>query len=280
MTPQSAAALRCPVCQAPLMPLGTSLRCPQGHSYDVAKEGYVNLLPIQKRHAADPGDNKLMVRARRSFLGAGYYQPFQDALAELCLQYAPQEGCTHVVDAGCGEGSYDRAILDAFAAEGRPCVLAGFDLSRDAVRLAAKLSPEGAFAVGGSFCAPIRDGWADILVNVFSPFAREEFCRMLRPGGLLLYAVPTPRHLFELKEVLYAEPYENAGEQTEYEGFTRVGERTVTGSITVEGEQIRNLFAMTPYFWKTPVAGTKKLNELDTLTTETGFRFLIYRRQG
>lgn len=115
MTPQAAAALRCPVCGGALMPLGTSLRCPQGHSYDMAKEGYVNLLAIQKRHAADPGDGKAMVRARRAFLQAGYYAPFQKALAELCLEYAPECGETHLLDAGCGEGSYDRVVYDAFA---------------------------------------------------------------------------------------------------------------------------------------------------------------------
>ena len=146
MTPQAAAALRCPVCGGALMPLGTSLRCPQGHSYDMAKEGYVNLLAIQRRHAADPGDGKAMVRARRAFLQAGYYAPFQKALAELCLEYAPECGETHLLDAGCGEGSYDRVVYDAFAAQGRPCVLAGFDLSKDAIRLAAKLLPEAAFA--------------------------------------------------------------------------------------------------------------------------------------
>ena len=252
MTPQAAAALRCPVCGGALMPLGTSLRCPQGHSYDMAKEGYVNLLAIQRRHAADPGDGKAMVRARRAFLQAGYYAPFQKALAELCLEYAPECGETHLLDAGCGEGSYDRVVYDAFAAQGRPCVLAGFDLSKDAIRLAAKLLPEAAFAVGGSFSAPVRDGWADVLLNIFSPFAEQEFCRVLRSGGVLLYAVPTARHLYGLKEVLYDEPYENAEQQTEYSGFTLIGERTVTDTITVEGDQIRNLFAMTPYFWKTP----------------------------
>ena len=234
MTPQAAAALRCPVCGGALMPLGTSLRCPQGHSYDMAKEGYVNLLAIQKRHAADPGDGKAMVRARRAFLQAGYYAPFQKALAELCLEYAPECGETHLLDAGCGEGSYDRVVYDAFAAQGRPCVLAGFDLSKDAIRLAAKLLPEAAFAVGGSFSAPVRDGWADVLLNIFSPFAGQEFCRVLRSGGVLLYAVPTARHLYGLKEVLYDEPYENAEQQTEYSGFTLIGERTVTDTITVE----------------------------------------------
>ena len=278
MTPQAAAALRCPVCGGALMPLGTSLRCPQGHSYDMAKEGYVNLLAIQKRHAADPGDGKAMVRARRAFLQAGYYAPFQKALAELCLEYAPECGETHLLDAGCGEGSYDRVVYDAFAAQGRPCVLAGFDLSKDAIRLAAKLLPEAAFAVGGSFSAPVRDGWADVLLNIFSPFAGQEFCRVLRSGGVLLYAVPTARHLYGLKEVLYDEPYENAEQQTEYSGFTLIGERTVTDTITVEGDQIRNLFAMTPYFWKTPHVGALRLATKQSLTTEIGFRFLAYRR--
>lgn len=261
MTPQAAAALRCPVCGGALMPLGTSLRCPQGHSYDMAKEGYVNLLAIQKRHAADPGDGKAMVRARRAFLQAGYYAPFQKALAELCLEYAPECGETHLLDAGCGEGSYDRVVYDAFAAQGRPCVLAGFDLSKDAIRLAAKLLPEAAFAVGGSFSAPVRDGWADVLLNIFSPFAEQEFCRVLRSGGVLLYAVPTARHLYGLKEVLYDEPYENAEQQTEYSGFTLIGERTVTDTITVEGDQIRNLFAMTPYFWKPRTSGHSALRQ-------------------
>ena len=269
---------RCPVCGGALMPLGTSLRCPQGHSYDMAKEGYVNLLAIQRRHAADPGDGKAMVRARRAFLQAGYYAPFQKALAELCLEYAPECGETHLLDAGCGEGSYDRVVYDAFAAQGRPCVLAGFDLSKDAIRLAAKLLPEAAFAVGGSFSAPVRDGWADVLLNIFSPFAGQEFCRVLRSGGVLLYAVPTARHLYGLKEVLYDEPYENAEQQTEYSGFTLIGERTVTDTITVEGDQIRNLFAMTPYFWKTPHVGALRLAAKQSLTTEIGFRFLAYRR--
>lgn len=129
-----------------------------------------------------------------------------------------------------------------------------------------------------AFSAPVRDGWADVLLNIFSPFAEQEFCRVLRSGGVLLYAVPTARHLYGMKEVLYDEPYENAEQQTEYSGFTLIGERTVTDTITVEGDQIRNLFAMTPYFWKTPHVGALRLAAKQSLTTEIGFRFLAYRR--
>lgn len=183
MTPATAAALRCPVCGGPLLLAGRSLRCAKAHSFDLAKEGYAYLLPMQKKHAADPGDGKAMVRARRAFLSAGHYAPLMATLAALCAAL-PHD---HIVDAGCGEGSYDKYLYDAL---GCPQI-AAFDLSKEAVRLASKLVPDAAFCVGGSFCAPVRDGWADLLLNIFSPMAEAEFARMLRPGGHLVYAVPT-----------------------------------------------------------------------------------------
>lgn len=271
MTPQTAAGLRCPVCRGPLLLTGRTLRCPKAHSFDLAREGYAHLLPIRKKHAADPGDGKEMVRARRAFLQAGYYAPFMQALAGLCATLPHG----HIVDAGCGEGSYDRFLYDAL----RGPALIGFDLSREAVRLAARLLPEAAFCVGGSFCAPVRDGWADLVVNIFSPMAPAEFARMLRPGGSLLYAVPTPRHLYGLKEILYDTPYENAVRETAYEGFAFRRAEEVTGTITLHGPAVQRLFAMTPYYWNTPAAGAARLAALDTLTTEIGFRFLLYQKQ-
>ena len=136
-----AAGLRCPVCGGALGVWGSSLRCAKNHSFDIAKEGYVNLLPIQKRHAADPGDGKAMVAARRAFLQSGGYDAFRHALAELCLQAG--EESPNIVDAGCGEGSYDRTVMDVFAAAGRQVNLIGFDLSKPAVRLAAELVRDG-----------------------------------------------------------------------------------------------------------------------------------------
>ena len=128
MTPVTAAALRCPVCQGPLLQVGRTLRCPKTHSFDLAKEGYANLLPIQKKHAADPGDGKEMVRARRAFLSAGHYTPLMQALADLCADLPHG----HIVDAGCGEGSYDAYLYKALGDE--PAIV-GFDLSKETVRL-------------------------------------------------------------------------------------------------------------------------------------------------
>ena len=108
MTPETAAALRCPVCGGPLLLTGRSLRCPKAHSFDLAKEGYAYLLPMQKKHTADPGDGKAMVRARRAFLSAGHYAPLMATLAEVCAAL-PHD---HIVDAGCGEGSYDKYLYE------------------------------------------------------------------------------------------------------------------------------------------------------------------------
>lgn len=272
MTPATAAALRCPVCQGPLLQVDRTLRCPKAHSFDLAKEGYANLLPIQKKHAADPGDGKEMVRARRAFLSAGHYAPLMQALADLCADLPHG----HIVDAGCGEGSYDAYLYKALGDE--PAIV-GFDLSKETVRLAAKLLPEGAFCVGGSFCAPVRDGWADLLLNIFSPFAGAEFRRMLRPGGHLVYAVPTARHLYGLKDVLYDHPYENEVKDTAYEGFTFVRSVEAAAQLTLTGDAVQQLFAMTPYYWNTPADGTARLQACKSLTTEIGFRYLVYQKQ-
>ena len=156
--------------------------------------------------------------------------------------------------------------------------IAAFDLSKEAVRLASKLVPDAAFCVGGSFCAPVRDGWADLLLNIFSPMAEAEFARMLRPGGHLVYAVPTARHLFGLKEILYDCPYENEIRRTEYDGFAFVKAVESTAVITLEGQSVQDLFAMTPYYWNTPADGAARLAERERLTTEIGFRFLVYQK--
>ena len=182
MTPATAAALRCPVCGGPLLLAGRSLRCASAHSFDLAKEGYAYLLPMQKKHAADPGDGKAMVRARRAFLSAGHYAPLMATLAAFCAAL-PHD---HIVDAGCGEGSYDKYLYDAL---GCPQI-AAFDLSKEAVRLASKLVPDAAFCVGGSFCAPVRDGWADLLLTSSRPWPRLSLPVCCARAGILFTPCP------------------------------------------------------------------------------------------
>ena len=271
---------QCPLCGGPLTG-EQDLKCPSGHCFDRAREGYWHLLPVQSMRTKAPGDSKEMVAARRAFLNAGYYGIFGQAVGELCLQYgqpAAPDAPLHLLDAGCGEGWYDRCIAQQFAAAGKPLQLAGFDIAKPAVRLAAKALPTAKYAVASSFGQPVRTGWADVLLNCFSPFAQEEFLRVLRPGGRMIYVVPGAEHLYQMKAVLYEKPYKNPVQQVEYPGFRAIDEREVQGTITVPAAQLEALFAMTPYFWKTPHAGALRLAAKQSLTTEIGFRFLAYRR--
>lgn len=268
----------CPVCGGPLAPAPGALRCPQGHSFDVAAQGYVNLLTADRMRTKAPGDNREMVAARRAFLEAGFYEPFSDALNRLVLaQTGPRAA---LLDAGCGEGYYTARLFAALQSAGRQPRLAAYDISKAAVKAAAKRCAAVEWAVAGSFAIPARAGSFDCVVNVFSPMVPGEFARVLCPGGVLLFAVPGPRHLFGLKEVLYQRPYENQRRDVAYSGFSCVQRVPVARTITVTGAQVQALFAMTPYYWKTPVAGAQRLAALNTLTTEIGFDFLVYRKTG
>ena len=281
MKHESFAPWRCPLCGGKLTG-GSPLKCEKGHCFDRAKEGYWHLLPVQSMRTKAPGDSREMVAARRSFLNAGYYGIFGKALGQLCLEYgvpADPEAPLRLLDAGCGEGWYDRNIAQKFAEAGRPLQLAGFDIAKPAVRLAAKALPTAQYAVASSFSQPVRTGWADLLLNCFSPFAQEEFLRVLRPGGRMVYVVPGAEHLYQMKAVLYEKPYKNPVQEVAYDGFRAIGEREVSGSITVPHEQLEALFAMTPYYWKTPRSGAERLAALPELETEIAFRFLVFEKE-
>ena len=285
LTPQITACKRkdidmngfiCPVCGKSLEIKEKSYVCDDRHSFDISSKGYVNLLLSGQMNAKLPGDNKMMVNARTEFLSKGYYSHLAQAVCDaVCVHF---HGGV-LLDAGCGEGWYDRCIAKQFEEANLPLELAGFDIAKPAVRLAAKALPSARYAVASSFHQPVRTGWADVLLNCFSPFAQEEFLRVLRPGGRLIYAVPGAEHLFQMKAVLYEKPYKNPVQEVAYPGFEAIGEREVSGSITVPAGQLEALFAMTPYYWKTPRDGAARLAALPELTTDIAFRFLVFEKE-
>ena len=266
----------CPICRKPLGQEGRSLRCAAGHSFDLGAQGYVNLLVANRRHSAAPGDDKGMVRARRAFLQAGWYQPFSDELNRLAEDCLASAAHPLLLDAGCGEGYYTGRLAHALGPGVR---IAAFDISKSAVQSAAKSYPGIEFAVASAFSIPMVDGVADCIVNIFAPMAQREFARVLHPGGRMIYAVPGARHLFGLKEILYERPYENPVREVNYEGFRFLSRVPVRSQCSLSSPQeIQALFAMTPYYWKTPKEGAQRLEQLSRLETEIEFDFLLYER--
>lgn len=267
---------RCPLCAKPLERTGEGLACRSGHCFDRAAAGYVHLLPANKKHSKSPGDDREMVAARSAFLGKGHYAPLLDTLCEAardCLDISAPV----IVDSGCGEGYYTAGLYRALS--GREPRMAGVDLSKFALRRAAKKLPQGEFAVASAYRLPLADGCADLLTNIFSPLAAEEFARVLKPGGFFVYAVPSARHLWEIKEVLYAKPYENPVRREDYTGFAWQGVREVRDVLSLTDQaDIMALFRMTPYAWKTPEEGVRKLEALRRLDVQIGFDLHCYRR--
>lgn len=270
----------CPLCGGALAPVQTGLRCANKHCFDKAHEGYVHLLPASQMHAKIPGDNKEMVAARRSFLQTDGYEIFSNALNNLVCGAVRGIEQPTIVDAGCGEGYYTTRLAKALADAGKTPRIAAFDISKFAVKAAAKTGGAGIeYAVASSFHMPLKNAAFDAVINIFSPMVESEFARVLKKDGIFVFAVPGPRHLFGLKEVLYEKPYENIQQNVEYKGFQFEKRLPVQGKITVTGAEIMHLFAMTPYYWKTPKEGAEKLAALDSLTTEIHFDFLIFRRK-
>lgn len=270
---------RCPNCAAPLVRGEGAYRCRAGHSFDISAAGYTHLLVANQKNSKNPGDDKAMVAARTAFLDAGYYAPLRDTLCEVAARACAGKADPAVLDCGCGEGYYTAGIAAALEERNIPVRMAGIDISKFALKKAAKRLKSGEFAVASAYHLPVADESADVLLNVFSPLALEEFQRVLKPGGLFVYVVPSALHLWEMKQVLYQNPYENEVKRDDYPGFEYVGARTVRETIHLIGsEHIMALFGMTPYAWKTPKAGVEKLKALETLDTQIGFDVHIYKK--
>ena len=239
----------CPICKNLLHSESSLYRCERGHCFDVAKEGYVNLLPVQKKKKKDPGDNAEMVLSREQFLSKGYFDPLIEKICETL-----SEG-ENLLDIGCGTGYYDRRIKEKKAVS-----VCGIDISRHAVRLAAKRDRAGQYAVASAFDLPFADESFDVLLNVFAPKAEEEYLRVLKRGGKLVEVVPGKEHLLEIKQKLY----ESVRLNDERSAFSRFSSaesvRVKFFKEIASGEHLTELLTMTPYRYKTPQDALKSIS--------------------
>lgn len=265
----------CPVCKEELNLDGRTYKCINNHCFDCAKQGYVNLLQSNKSKSKRHGDDKLMIEARTRFLNTNFYKPLCDLMCELLKKYIPQNAC--VLDAGCGDCYYTEKIEKALAYKNAS--IAGVDISKSALIAAAKRSKSINLAVASVFSLPVGDLSCDAVLNVFSPFAPEEYARVLKSGGVLLRVIPLENHLFSLKKAIYDNPLKNPEESAEIDGFTLAESQELKYSIELKSnEQIESLFKMTPYYYKTSRTDQQKVEKLSTLQTEIEFCVLVYKK--
>ncbi len=262
----------CPVCKQSLIRGDKTYFCPASHSFDISKYGYVNLLMSQQSSVKRHGDDKLMVRARRDFLSSGFYEQLRATLVNT-FNANVKNGV--VVDVGCGEGYYSSAIC-----ENSNISFYGIDISKDALRYASSVVPNGEFAVASAFNLPFNTSSVDCLLSVFAPSAYEEFHRVLVDNGFLIKAVPLEDHLWGLKCALYSEPYKNKEEIRNDDLFELVSFEELKYEINLTSSQdIENLFKMTPYYYKTSRDDAQKLLEKTNLSTTVHFGVEVYRKR-
>jgi 23S rRNA (guanine745-N1)-methyltransferase len=252
-------------------------RCENNHCYDLAREGYVNLLLANQKKSKDAGDSKEMIQARRRFLSQGYYDLLPTALVELVSAHLPaaQQAC--LLDVGCGDGYYTGYIQQRVADR---CQFWGLDISKPGIIAAAKQFKEINFSVSSSYRLPLQDESVDAIIKIFAPGDEQEFHRTLKEQGIYISVVQGQRHLYALKEIIYPEPQEHSGDEELPAGFELVEKITRKGDIKIANNgDIKNLLMMTPYYWHLPRDVQEKMTTLKSLSTEIEFSIRVYRKQ-
>ena len=260
--------LICPICQLPLISEGRSLRCGRNHSFDVARQGYVNLLPVQQKRSLHPGDTREQVLSRREFLESGAYAPIVEA-----VKAAAEGHVGPILDVGCGEGWYAVQVADHLGAE-----LTGLDISKEAVRCAAAKYKGRRWICGTAAHLPIPDDSVGVLMSMFALTMPLEFSRVLKKDGIFIQVLAAQDHLMGLKSIIYPEILLKEKDSVPtLEGFELVSSTPVQFEFTVEGAQISNLLSMTPHFWRISAEGAKRLKETETLTDTVSCVVNVYR---
>jgi len=272
--------LLCPVCGDPLAARDRVVRCATGHSFDIARQGYVNLLPGGA--STGTADTAAMVAERASFLAAGNFEPIATAVAGVTVERsADVPGC--VLDAGAGTGYYLARVLD----ESPNRIGVALDISKHAARRAARAHPCVVAAVCDVWAGlPVRDGTAAIVLNVFAPRNAAEFARVLAPGGCLITVTPEPSHLRELIDTLglvsVDADKDRRLEGTLGEWFERVECRRIEARLTLTHEEATALALMGPSAWHVaPASLTEALATLPELVeTSLAVGLMVWSARG
>ncbi|MFY6216506.1 putative RNA methyltransferase [Acinetobacter baumannii] len=264
--------LMCPVCRQRLELVSKTWRCEQGHSYDIAKQGYVNLHVVQHKHSKNPGDTPESVDARRAFLQGGYYQPLQQAVVHLLKDLKAKM----VLDIGCGEGYYTSAMQQVV----EQCI--GVDIAKNAVQRAAKLNDKVTWVVGTGATLPVIDQSIDVCTSLFSPIPQTEILRVLKDDGYLIVVTPATDHLYAMREALFEQvnPHtpQKFVEQLQ-DLFELKEQQVIDAPLVLDQQALKNLIAMTPYAYKASPERRMQLEQKAHLQVTASFQIYLFQKR-
>ncbi len=288
--------IRCPLCAGSLNREGASLLCGAGHTFDVAKAGYVNLLPPGKGKNARTGDEKTMVKARVDFLSKNYYAKISDGVSALLAETRAGGDYFRFADMGCGEGYHTCRIAEGlFQLIHAPVMALGFDASKFAAEYASKQAKSrGLMASGGVgapfdsktqawffpanlFHLPLADHSLDGAISMFAPVAGEEAHRVLKKEGKMVVVSSGRNHLVELRKLIYDQVHFSDAPLPTPEGFSLLKRQNLTYETVIERqEDIASLFVMTPFYYKTTEAGRNRLLAQERLPLTVDVNYSVY----
>ena len=263
--------LLCPICGLELNKRERQFVCEGNHSFDIARQGYVNLLAVQQKHSKNPGDTREQVLSRRAFLEEGHYAPICQTLIDTAREL---HITGPILDVGCGEGYYSSRLADALNAE-----LTGLDISKEAVRCAAAKYKGKLWMCATASHIPVEDGSAQLITSLFALTLPEEFARCLQSGGYYFQVLAAEDHLLGLKGIIYDSLHHKEKDTVpELPGFALVKSIPIRFDFTVEGEQVQNLFSMTPHVFRIGKDGAERLKNTQKLTDTASCVLNVYRR--
>ena len=264
--------LICPVCGMQLEKADRAFVCPNRHSFDIARQGYVNLLTVQQKHSLNPGDTREQVLARRAFLEEGHYTPICETLVDTAREFGV---VGPILDVGCGEGYYSARLARELGAE-----LTGLDISKEAVRCAAAKYKDARWLCATAAHIPVPDGSAGLVTSLFAMTLPGEFARILRENGYYFQVLAAQDHLLGLKSIIYPElKFREKDTVPELEGFELLKTVPIRFDFAVEGEQIQNLFSMTPHVFRVSREGAQRLRDTNRLEDTASCVLNVYRKR-
>ena len=262
--------LVCPICGKALNRYEKEYRCENRHSFDIARQGHVNLLVVQQKKSLHPGDTREQVLSRRAFLEGGFYEPIAGT---LCAVAREMGAAGPILDVGCGEGYYCTRLADALGAE-----LTGLDISKEAVRCAAAKYKGHQWLCGTAAHLPVQNGSVRTLTSLFALTLPEEFHRVLAKDGLYFQVLAAQDHLLGLKSIVYPElKLKEKDSVPELPGFERVKTVPIRFAFTVEGAQVQNLLSMTPHVYRIGKEGAARLAATEKLTDTASAVLNVYK---